>query len=399
MTPSETKVRRALEVHRTSPQPLRVVMITRYYLPSIGGVQRHVADLAAGLARHGVEVHVLTEQTNSASALEHSDNLFIHRVARPKIRAIAWFSLTLKYLRLIKRVRPQIIHAHRITHSSSTIALIAKLLFKIPIVVTSHGAGNLIGDMARVKRARYRRVYLAALRRLVDRYIAVSREVDAELAGLLIPATRHVMIANSLDTDYFKPLPPEDRSGLRRELHLPVGLIVIYTGRLSAEKRVDRLIKVWPGILRQHPDAHLVIVGDGWQMAELKQLAGSNVHFIGGVNAVLPYLQAADIFALTSTAEGLSLSLLEALSTGLPSIVTQVGGARDVIEDQVNGLLIPVDDPVALEAALLKLLGEASLRESFGRRSRDRVVQAHSIEQMTAQILATYQAVLQDRSQ
>ncbi len=110
-----------------------------------------------------------------------------------------------------------------------------------------------------------------------------------------------------------------------------------------------------------------MILGIEPEAAALMRTAGSNVQFIGGVDDVRPYLQAADIFVLVSVVEGLSMSLLGAMSTGLTVIVMAIGGAPDVIDHGYNGLLIPPDDPTALHEALLTLLTDADLRDRLGR--------------------------------
>jgi glycosyltransferase involved in cell wall biosynthesis len=118
------------------------------------------------------------------------------------------------------------------------------------------------------------------------------------------------------------------------------------------------------------------------------------VRFTGQVEDALRYLQAADLFVLPSTTEGLSNSLLEALSVGLPVLATSVGGTPDVIAHGENGYLIPPDDLPALQAGLTILLNDSDLCGRLGTLSRRRVQADFSLESVAARLEALYHRLL-----
>jgi glycosyltransferase involved in cell wall biosynthesis len=171
-------------------------------------------------------------------------------------------------------------------------------------------------------------------------------------------------------------------------------LIVLYVGRFVTEKRVDHLLTLWPEIRQAFPQAHLLLIGAGEETARLQAMSGPGVQFTGQVDDSAPYLKAADLFVLPSSTEGLSVSMLEALSVGLPALVTAVGGAPDVIQHKVNGCLIPPDDLPALRQGLLILLGDARLREQLGIKGRECIMAAYSLDSVAVQLGALYQKLL-----
>jgi glycosyltransferase involved in cell wall biosynthesis len=200
-----------------------------------------------------------------------------------------------------------------------------------------------------------------------------------------------------VDTETFAPLADSQRKLLRAQLLLPYdGPLVVYLGRLTFEKRVDHLIRTWPGIRSKFPRAQLLIIGTGPEESRLRAQSKSipGVKFTGQVNDVLSYLQAADLFVLPSATEGLSNSLLEALSTGLPVLATAVGGTPDVIAHGENGYLVPPDDLPALRTGLTDLLGDPVLCSRLGTQARQRIQKDLSLDSIAIRLAALYHSLL-----
>jgi L-malate glycosyltransferase len=200
-----------------------------------------------------------------------------------------------------------------------------------------------------------------------------------------------------VDTESFAPLADSQKKQLRAKLLLPPNdPVVVYLGRLTSEKRVDHLIQVWTDVRTAFPQAHLLIVGTGPEEDRLRTQAASvpGVRFTGQVNDSLSYLQTADLFVLPSATEGLSNSLLEALSTGLPVLATAVGGTPDVISNRENGYLIPPDDLSALKSGLMALLADADLRARLGKNGRQRILADFSLESVATRLEVHYNHLL-----
>lgn len=362
-----------------------VAMLIQRYYPHIGGAERQLAALAPLLDKLNVELSIITRRDPGLARFEYVDHVPVHRLPVRGPKPIASLMYTLTALRLLRQLRPDVIHAHELL-SPATTAVAAKRWFGTPIVAKVLRGGTL-GDLTKLKHKPFGARRITSLRRHMDAFITISGEIDAELETFGIDVSRRICIPNGVDTDRFVPVNRSEKQILRQLLRLPPDSpLVLFMGRLAAEKRVDNLLGIWPRIRHVHPHAELVIIGTGEEESKLKAMAVPGVIFMGAIDDITPYLQTADVFVLPSATEGLSNAMLEALAAGLAVVATQVGGASDIITDGINGRLIPPDDRSCLQEALSMLLGDATLRGTFGSRGRA-VMQRHYALPVTAQRL------------
>jgi L-malate glycosyltransferase len=160
---------------------------------------------------------------------------------------------------------------------------------------------------------------------------------------------------------------------------------VIFTGRLHPQKNLPLLLEAWTEVLRRSP-ANLILVGPGNDRQQLTELAGSmgladRVQFVGAVDNPAEYLRAADVFVLPSVAEGMSNSLLEAMATALPCIVSGIGGNTDLITDHETGRLVMAPTAQAWSDCLLEQLENSDEARRLGAAARERIDRefAHSV--------------------
>ncbi|MBU1660370.1 MAG: glycosyltransferase family 4 protein [Chloroflexi bacterium] len=363
-------------------------MLIHSYHPRVGGAERQVAALIPGLLAQGVAVDVITRRHPGLASYEQIDGVPVHRLPVPGPKPIASLAFTLTALPLLRRLRPDLIHAHEL-FSTTTTAVAAKRLFDYPVVVTLHGGGG-FNEIVRLQKKALGAYRLSVFAKTVDSFVAISRELDAELERIGIPPEHRAFIPNAVDTDHFQPLPHREKMAQRSALGLPDVPLAVFTGRLAPEKRLDRLIAIWPDVRQIHPEACLLILGTGTEAARIERAAGEGVRFLGQVERVLPYLQASDVFVLPSEREGLSVALLEAMSAGLSVLATDVGGTPDVIEHGVTGWLVPPDAPEVMRDGLLTLLTDADLRTRLGRRARECVVAEYSLPIAAARLTNLY---------
>ncbi len=211
---------------------------------------------------------------------------------------------------------------------------------------------------------------------------------EAYAAGF---APEHLFwMPNPVDVEQFAPGDPDQRRLFRRETAIPEDApVVLYVGRLAPEKELLSLLGALALVVRQIPDARLILVGDGPERARLEArsqelgITGS-VHFAGRCppESVQGWLKASDVFALVSSNEGFSCSLLEAMSTGLPSVVSDIPANTQLIQDGVHGLIAALRDEQAIARALLRLLADAPLRHAIGNAARERVIDNYSIDKV-----------------
>lgn len=371
---------------------IRVAMIIQGYHPRIGGAERQLAALIPLLNEQAVEVHVLTRRFPGFKPYDVIQGVPVHRVPIPGPKPVASLAFTILSLPILWRLQPDIIHAHELL-SPTTTAVAAKYILGAGVVAKVLRSGD-IGDVAKLKRKLFGATRISMFRKNVDAFIAVSREIDKELADVGIPDRRRLFIPNGVDIKWMTPATDAEKRALRLSLGLPDAPIVIFTGRLAPEKGIGQLISIWPAVRTVRPDALLLVVGGGDEAKSLKHRASNGVEFIGAVDDVAPYLKASDLFVLPSVAEGLSNSLLEAMASGLPVIATTVGGTPDVVEHGNNGLLVAPGDVYALQHAVIALLGDDDRRSNMGQRARQKILSEYALPVTATRLRTLYDHLL-----
>lgn len=376
---------------------LRIAIIIHDYFPRVGGAQALLRTQVPLLKARGADVTILTRRFPETAVSEMIDGIPVHRLPVPWPKPLASLTFTLAGLSLLRRLRPDVIHANEFISPATTALLAKKTLGGTPIVITPHRSGQL-GDVQRLRNRAGGLMRLQALRDQVDAFVVISQEIGTELSEMGVPQERMHQINNGVDTTRFCPPDLDHKPVIRQQIGLsPDALVVIFTGRLVREKRLNNILAVWPALRTEFPKAELVLLGTGDQETALRQMGGEGVHFPGPQSDVVPYLQAADIFVLPSEAEGLSIAMLEAMSCGLAPIITNVGGAAEVISEGQNGLLITPDDLPALQQALTKLLRDANLRTSMGLAARQIVQEAYSVEISVDKLFQLYTQLTNER--
>lgn len=369
---------------------MRVAMISQGFHPQIGGAQRQLLALGPRLRRLGVDVHIVTRRHPGMSAFETVEDLPVHRMPIPGPKAVASAAFTAGATRCLRRLRPDVIHAHELL-SPTTTAVLAGSLLSIPVVakVLISGEVGYLRDERPLGRQR-----MAVFRRRIAAFIAISQEIDEELARSGIPADRRRLIPNGVDTERYAPTSADRRAALRGEFGLGDGPAVVYLGRLEEQKNLQTLLSVWNRVRAVHPDAELLLAGEGSQRAALSAAAGPGVRFLGSCPKVADLLAAADLFVLPSWQEGLSNALLEAMACGLPVVATAVGGAPEVVEHGRSGWLVDPGDPDSIETALRKLLDDPALRARLGASARERIVARYALDDRAHELHDLYREVM-----
>lgn len=375
----------------------RVAMVIQRYLPHVGGAERQLQQLAPRLRARGFEVHVVTRRDDGLLPFEVIDDVPVYRMPSIGPKPLARATFTAAAISQLTRLQPDLVHAHEILAPAS-IAVQSKAKNKHPVLLKLLRGGPR-GDLDKLKRRPWWRSYFANLNQSVDGFIAISHEIERELESLHVDPGKRFFIPNGVDTTRYVPASEEHKQKLRAELSLPPQAhIVMYAGRLVPEKRVDYLLKIWGAIRAKYFDAHLLILGDGAEESRLREMSAllkqRGVQFAGRVDDAGHYFQAADLFVLPSSTEGLSNSLLEAMACALPVLATKVGGAPDVIEHNVHGHLIPPDDMDSLQQGLERLLADPTLRLRLGAAARKRILSDFSLDSVSERLSALYHRLL-----
>ncbi len=382
----------------------RVVLVTRRFWPLVGGAEIMAARLAGALHARGAATTILTARWQADWPAE-IDRHGVRVIRLPNPATRVWG--TWRYMQAVGRWLRQHRSAFDLAYVSmlkhDAYAAIAAARGSFPVVVRAEGAG-LTGDChwqleatcgLRIKRRCQR----------ADALVAPSPAIERELIVAGYSRQRIHYIPNGVVMP--EPRDAANRAEARADLaeadpSLAIGNdapLAVYTGRLHAMKGLDDLIRAWPRVLKELPSARLWLVGDGPHRAELNDLIGrlglwGFVYLAGPFDDVEEFLRAADLFALPSLEEGMSLAVLEAMAMGLPVIASAIPANEVIVADGVTGRLAPPRDADRLAALIVELFRDRRQAERLGKEARRQVSEKYSLENMVESHLALFEGLL-----
>jgi glycosyltransferase involved in cell wall biosynthesis len=374
---------------------LRICYCLSHYHPIASGAERQAHRQAQELIRRGHAVQVITRAVAGSPEIEELDGVTIQRLIRPVELGLGFgltFVATLSTALTRLRDSFDVVHCHQGLWEAAATG-IARPFSKKPSVVQP-AAGGEFGEIHQWSRTRGRGLLRRAILRN-SHFVAISAQIERELVDFGVAVDRLTRLASGVDTNLFSP----GESPL--ETLLPPRPRVLFLGRLHAQKNLSTLLAAWAAA-RHRAAASLLIAGDGPLLTELKAQSLSagtadSIHFVGAVNNPLDYLRAADIFVLPSFAEGMSNSLLEAMSVGLPSIASRIGGNTDLVTDCTTGLLVEPLDVYGWCRAISELLENSGKAKQLGSAARDVVTGRYSIRAIVDQYVSLYERLIAER--
>ena len=370
--------------HFPMPGPPRVRVVEILATGTNGGAQEHLFSLLSRLDTVRYEASVVALSAGSAVRKLERAGFDITVIDEPD-DAAAIRALT-AHLAL---VRPDVIHTHMyradVVGTKAAIALEASGHRRPYVVSTVHSS--------RV-RSHEDRELLRHLTPEMDQLIAVSKSIERKIADEHRTGAPVRLIYNGVDLERYDHQDP--CCTLREEYGMePGSQIVGVVARLEPEKGHQTLIEAWPRVLRKVPDAYLLIVGEGSRRDFLEQWAAAHkvahrVVFTGRRDDIPAVTAALDVAVLPSWREAQGLSILEAMALSRPVVASDVGGIPEMVEDGVTGLLVQHDNPVALAAAIIRLLTDHGFADTIARAGHDLVHDRFCIELMVRAIEAIY---------
>lgn len=270
----------------------------------------------------------------------------------------------LRVKRLLKKINPDVLHAHYLTSYGFLGALTG---FK-PLVVSAWGSDILINP----KKSKLKKYIAKCVVRKADLITGDAMCLLFEIIKL--GATQEEIKLINHGVDLMKFCPDVKDNKLKERLSIPVDSSVVISGRsLEPDYSVETLIRAAHYILKKQSDTYFIIVGEGWLKKNLQMMAKklkvlNHLKFIGKVSheEVPAYLTTSDIYVSTSLSDSVSVMLTEAMACQLPVIVTDLEGNKELIKDGVNGLLVPKRDPRTLAEKIVYLLRNQDVRAKFG---------------------------------
>jgi glycosyltransferase involved in cell wall biosynthesis len=359
---------------------------------NIGGAQIHVLDLAISLHERGHEVHVLTGTLGELNEwLTEAGVSNAHfPILRREIHPIDDIRCFFKLWRFIKQYKPDVVASH-----SSKAGIIVRLVcffLTIPNTFTVHG-WSYEANSSKINQSLY-----FAIEKIMGffscKLITVAHTgYDLGIKHCIVPKGKMVTVLNGVrDLGKKNAKKTADTEGVAR----PVELVM--SARFQSQKDHETLVKAL--IPLKNELFHLHLLGDGTETLEriqtLVKESGltEKVSFVGFTTDVVGYLQRADICVLISHSEGLPLSILEAMSIGLPILASNVGGISKQVKDGYNGYLVERNAVEDLTEKIKLLMNNSTLRREMGNNSRMFYEKEFKLDTMVDKTLAVYESIL-----
>jgi glycosyltransferase involved in cell wall biosynthesis len=370
---------------------------------------------------NGHSVMVLTRRSDATlRGHENYGDLSVYRLAPVGSGQLKKWGLLLSSLPVLVRLRDQydliFVSGYRII--GLTAVLVGKLLRK-PVVLKADSRGEMSGEFFESGLRKFGishsslpfRLFLAVrnvILKKADAFSAISAEIASEWTSNGVSLNKIHLIPNAVDTTRYTPASAQQKLFLRVKLNLPQSAIIaIYTGRLVSYKGLPLLLKVWDEIRHRYGNVVLLLAGTGGldihnceaQLHDYVTSAGLEkyVWFLGAVQNVPEYLQAADLFVFPTEKDAFPSALIEAMACELPIVTTPVGAIKTIVAHQKTGLIVRPGDREQLQEALVALISDKTLASRLSQGSRQIVEERYSARKTVGKYLSLFEGSLQGR--
>lgn len=381
---------------------IRVCAFSYYFPPHFSGAGLQTLTLAKELSKQGVQYFFVTVDNTGLPRHDTYQGFDVYRIADgPKKHGelVLWWNL-FRTLRPLRK-RFDIIHASGSTYRNSAVGIIGKALGKKSLTLVSM-AHN---DLYPIGRTRVGAAQKFLLNR-VDRYVSLSRQISEEIESLPLDHSKAVEISQGVDTERFSSVDAADRGRLRKQLDLPERPIALFAGVFDSRKNVEWLVHTWVKHREQFFGWCLLLIGptsrdrreaglrERLQALVRREELAQDILFRDFAPSPEDYYRTADLFILPSLNEGLPNVVLEAMSCGLPCVVTRISGTTDIIDHGATGMLFDVNDERSFIDAMTPLLGNADRRRNMGSQASAQIHSRLSSKRSAERYLRLYQTML-----
>lgn len=338
---------------------MKILQVIPYFC--FGGAETMCENLTCALKRMGHEVTVVSLYNEHTPISERMEKAGVNILYLDKKLGMD-VSMVPKLAKIMRRLRPDVVHTHldvvKYAAAAAKLAGIKRCVHTVHNVAEKEAEG-----LARKINHVYFSLGLATP-------VALSPEVQdtiAEVYGL--PKEKIPVVYNGVDLSKCIP----------KESYAPgEPFTLVHVGRFNEQKNHKGLLDAFKKILSRHPSCVLILLGDGELRPEMEAYAeelgiAEKVCFCGSQANVYPFLHDADLFLLPSNYEGMPMTVIEAMGTGLPIVATKVGGVPDMLTEGESGLLTPVDADAVADACE-KLISDEALRARLGHNARQESV-------------------------
>ena len=370
----------------------RILLTSDYLPPSDGGVEQVVQKLALHLVDEGFEVGIFTLDDGTrdfelqavpeisfytASALDLTDII--------GLQSMFSVSALREFRRVLREFQPDIVHAHNRFFYTSVLAALYSIRADYELVTTLHlGDIGMISGLGGAAAKTFEQTISRFVISRSEQVICVS--AAAELIAHSLGAKRTAVVRNAVDVDEFSPSPTNGKS-------------LLYIGRFVHNNGIQDLLTALPSVLDSHPDAEIHLVGSGPLGEEVQKTIQSSglsdsVTIYNYVDDISEMYDCASVFCRPSYSEGLPLTMLEAMASGVPPVVTAIAGVPEVVTDHETGVLLEPGNPDEVAQAVIELFDDAGLRARLATNAREYITENLTWEQRTQRVSSLYRTIL-----
>jgi glycosyltransferase involved in cell wall biosynthesis len=358
-------------------------MVIQTFYPRIGGAEKQCLQLSKALQERGVSVKVFTERWKGLSAYEEIEGVPVKRLGRggPRLIHSILFMISVTFYLIVKSKNYQVIHCHMASSHAIAAALVGKLLRKRVFVLLA--GGNAIGEIALSKKTAAGRLKIRALGILKPHFLILNEDQKSLLKGYGLETAPVTQVGNGVNTDVYFPLSADEKTRLRKKLDWS-GFIFLYVGRFDSDKITlpvfENFLTGWKAAIEGRKGIFFYLVGAGPLEADYQKIIRrreltDSVQLIKARDNVSELYQAADVFVLPTIGEGLSNSLLEALASCLPVIVSRVPGNDEFIKENIHGHLFNPFSSEEIKKVLVQTVDNPESFERFSANGRKTALQ------------------------
>ena len=333
---------------------MKILQVIPYFC--FGGAETMCENLTYALKAQGHQVTVVSLYHERTPISERMEAAGVRILYLDKKLGLD-LSMIPKLAKILSQEKPDVVHTHLDVIKYAVAAARLKGIRRCVHTVHNVAEKEAEGRLQKIINGTYFRLGWSVP-------VALSPEVKRSILSFYgLPGDRVPVIYNGVDLSRCRI--KEDYAGGRRLLHI---------GRFNEQKDHRGLLDAFVRIRKEIPDMSLDLIGDGERMEDIRSYARQlglegSVRFLGSRSNVYPHLREADIFLLPSKYEGMPMTIIEAMGTGLPIVATAVGGVPDMLTNEESGLLT-ARSPEAVAEAVLRLARDEELRQRLGRRAK-----------------------------
>lgn len=310
-----------------------------------------------------------------------------------------------QFYKLCRREKPTIVHSH--TPKAGIVGMMGAWLARVPIRL------HTVAGMPLMEATGAKRKLLDLVEKMTYGFATKVYPNSQGLYDFIVegnyakPKKLHVIAngsSNGIDTSFFSlnTVSEETKQQLRKELGVKENdFLFVFVGRMVSDKGLNELIEAFPTIHEKNPNAHLLLVGNFEReldplLPQTEEVISNhpNIHAVGFKSNVKDYFAISDALVFPSYREGFPNVVMQAGAMGLPSIVTDINGCNEIIEEGTNGIIIPPKDVVALKSAMLEMIENKELYQHLKSNAREMITARYEQRVVWEALLEEYKRLI-----